>query len=200
MKFIDQIMANTRVYRLWQTPFAVQKFAPILAHNDLARVRRVLDVGCGPGTNTAYFPRADYLGVDWNPKYIEYARRHFQRRFVVADITQCTASSDDRFDFILVNSFLHHVDAASATRVLSHLNTLLTEDGHIHILDLVLPPHVSIPRLLTRMDRGKFPRPLNEWLMMVEQTFEPAVIESYDTKALGVAFWNMIYFKGRGRK
>ncbi len=66
MKLIAQIMENTQAYRLWQAPFADEKFAPVAAHNDLSRVRRVLDVGCGPGTNTQHFSGADYLGIDRN--------------------------------------------------------------------------------------------------------------------------------------
>ena len=52
---IDRVMESPLVYRLWIAPFAEQKLRPILAHTDLSRVRRVLDVGCGPGTNTAIF-------------------------------------------------------------------------------------------------------------------------------------------------
>ena len=62
MRLTDQVMENPHAYRLWQAPFAEPKFAPVLAHNDLSRVRRVLDVGCGPGTNTHHFAGADYLG------------------------------------------------------------------------------------------------------------------------------------------
>ena len=49
-----------------------------VAANDVASVRRVLDVGCGPGTNTRYFEHADYLGLDINRGYIESARRRFK--------------------------------------------------------------------------------------------------------------------------
>jgi SAM-dependent methyltransferase len=200
MRLTDQIMENTHAYRLWQAPFVSQKFAPVLAHNDLARVRRVLDVGCGPGINTAYFSGSDYLGIDWNPEYIEYARRRYQRNFVVADVTRYTASPDERFDFILVNSFLHHIDVPDVHRILSHVSTLLTEDGHIHILDIMLPRQPSIARSLARMDRGKFPRPVEEWLAMVEQTYRPVAVERYNLEAFGAALWNMVYFKGRPKK
>jgi SAM-dependent methyltransferase len=200
MKLTDQIMENTHAYRLWQAPFVAQKFAPILAHNDLARVQRVLDVGCGPGINTRYFTGSDYLGVDWNPEYIEYARRRYKRNFVVADITRYTVSPGERFDFILVNSFLHHIDTLNVHRNLSHLSTLLAEGGHIHLLDIMLPGQPSIARFLARMDRGKFPRLVEEWLGIIEQTFEPVLVEPYDLKAFGTALWNMVYFKGRSRK
>ena len=49
------LLEQTPVYSLWQAPFAAEKLAPLLAHNDLGRVRRVLDVGCGPGMNTHLF-------------------------------------------------------------------------------------------------------------------------------------------------
>jgi hypothetical protein len=40
-------------------PFADRKLAPVLAHNDMTRVRRVLD-GVRTGTNTGYFAAAEY--------------------------------------------------------------------------------------------------------------------------------------------
>lgn len=200
MKLTDQIMENTYAYRLWQAPFATQKFAPLLAHNDLTRVRRVLDVGCGPGINTRYFTGLDYLGVDWNPEYIEYARRRYMRNFIVADITQYSTSPGERFDFILVNSFLHHIDTPNVRRILSHLSTLLLDNGHIHLIDMMLPRQPTVARFLALRDRGKFPRHLEEWLEVVEQAFEPVVVERYDLKAFGAALWNMVYFKGRPRK
>jgi SAM-dependent methyltransferase len=200
MRIAAQIMENTQVYRLWQAPFAEQKFAPILAHNDMSQVRRVLDVGCGPGTNTHHFAGADYLGIDSNPGCIEYARRRHKRNFLLADVTQYKAAPGERFDFILLNSFLHHIATRDAHRVLAHLRTLLTDDGHVHIVDLVLPERPSIARFLARLDRGEFPRPLREWLELVTGVFEQAVFEPYRLTALGATLWNMVYFKGRAKR
>lgn len=74
MGLSDHIIEHELPYRLWQAPFAEDKFSPVLAHNDLKYVRRVLDVGCGPGTNTHHFVRSDYLGLDCNRGYVESAR------------------------------------------------------------------------------------------------------------------------------
>jgi SAM-dependent methyltransferase len=196
MNLTARIMENTQIYRLWQAPFADKKFAPVLANNDLQKVRRVLDVGCGPGTNAPYFAHTDYVGLDCNAGCIEYARKHYRGNFIVADATKYRADADQRFDFILLNSFLHHIDTPNAASILSHLRTLLSDDGHVHILDLVLPERWSIPRLLARLDRGDFPRPFEDWLKMVNGVFEPAVLESYKLGWLGVALWDMVYFKG----
>jgi trans-aconitate methyltransferase len=135
MSLAASLLEHTLVYRLWQAPFAEKKFAPVLANNDLRSVRRVLDVGCGPGTNTMHFTHADYLGIDFNERYIQEARRRHGRKFVIADVRNYHAAPEDRFDFVLANSFLHHLNTEDVLGILFHLRSLLTEDGHIHALE-----------------------------------------------------------------
>lgn len=200
MKSYARLMENTLAYRIWQAPFAEKKLAPLYAHNDVARARRVLDVGCGPGTNTAHFAHAEYLGIDFNPAYIESARRRHGREFVVADVTEYEVAPDQRFDLILANSLFHHIDTPSTRRILAHLATLLSDDGHIHLFDLVLPERSSISRFLARADRGDYPRPLHEWRELFTDSFEPVVFEPYPLGPAGMTLWHMIYFKGRGRR
>jgi SAM-dependent methyltransferase len=193
-------MENTLAYRVWQAPFAERKLAPLFAHNDVARARRVLDVGCGPGTNTHHFASADYLGIDFNPAYVESARRRHGREFIVADVTKYEVPADRRFDLILANSLFHHIDDTSTRRILAHLATLLSDDGHVHIFDLVLPPTPSVSRFLAHADRGDYPRPLEQWRDLFASAFEPVVFEPYPLGAGGVTLWNMVYFKGRARQ
>ena len=186
------------IYRLWQAPFAERKLEPLKRHNDLSRVRRVLDVGCGPGTNAPHFRGVDYLGLDINARYIEQARSRYGMRFEVADVTRYEVR-DEPFDFILVNSFFHHVGDSDSDRILAHLATLLSEDGRIHVLDLVLPRLAPVARLLARMDRGDHPRPLDEWQSLLSTHFEGDVFEAYDLAMGGVPLWRMMYFRGRPR-
>jgi SAM-dependent methyltransferase len=199
MSLATSMLEQTFVYRAWQMPFANQKFTPVLAHNSLHSVRRVLDVACGPGTNAKHFAGSDYLGIDFNERYIRDARRRYGRNFVVADARTFAVSPQDRFDFILVNSFLHHLDTNDVVALLIHLRSLLTDDGHIHVLELVLPEGTSIARLLARWDRGKFARPLAEWQRIFEEIFEPVVLEPYCLTGMGITLWNMVYLKGRAR-
>jgi SAM-dependent methyltransferase len=194
-----QLLAHPRAYLFWQGKFAEQKLGPMYAHNDLSRVRRVLDVGCGPGTNTRHFASAGYLGVDVNPEYIQYARRRYHRDFLAADVCEYNAPAGEKYDFILLNSFLHHVDLASTRRILSHLSTLLTEDGHVHIIEMVMPQHERLVRQLARWDRGRFIRPLAEWKNIFSEFFEPVVFEPFWLTRFGVKLWNVVYFKGSAR-
>ena len=204
MSTLDFIMRQPVVYRLWMATHGEKKFAPIAARNDTSRIRRVLDVGCGPGTNASYFSNVSYLGIDLNEQYIRDARRRHAatpagRRFLAVDAAKFVAPPGERFDFVLVNSFLHHVDDATAKSILSNLNNLLTEDGHVHILDLVLPETPSVARFMARSDRGEYPRHLEQWRTMFFGCFEPVDFEPYDLGFLGISVWKMVYFKGKAR-
>jgi SAM-dependent methyltransferase len=197
------ILERTLVYRAWQAPFAEQKFAPVARTNELSKVRRVLDVACGPGTNTKHFAGTDYLGVDVNEKYIRDARRRHGRNFIVADARQLGRTvlvGQKPFDFILVNSFLHHLDTKDSLDVLASLDAILAPGGHIHILELVLPEDRCIAHLLARWDRGNFARPLAEWQALLSQTFTQIFFEPYCLSAMGTTLWNMVYFKGKSRR
>jgi SAM-dependent methyltransferase len=200
LKKLSRVMESPLAYRLWQAPAARSKFDPILRHNDLAAVSRVLDVGCGPGTNAPWFDSCKYLGLDVNPAYVEAARRRYGRDFQVADVCAYEADPGERFDFILINSVLHHIDDLHTRRILQQLAGQLTPDGHIHILDLVLPHERSVARTLALNDRGDWPRPLDEWRRLFSEFYEPVVCEPYGLRALGVTLWNMVYFKGRARR
>ncbi|MCB0866139.1 MAG: class I SAM-dependent methyltransferase [Solirubrobacterales bacterium] len=197
----DHILEMPISYRVWQAPFAEAKFAPVLAHNDLSAVRRVLDVGCGPGTNAAHFAGSDYVGIDLNPRYIEDAKRRHGRDFRVADATEFSVPEGERFDFILINSFLHHIPDEPTRDLLGNLRRALAPDGHIHVMELVLPPRPCMGRLLARLDRGDFARPLESWRELLGEHFDAVVFEPYP---LGAAWselttlWHMVYFKGAG--
>lgn len=204
MSTLDFIMRQPLIYRLWMGPFAEEKFAPIAAHNDLARIHRVLDVGCGPGTNAEHFSSVAYLGIDLNGQYIRDAERRLGasqggRRFLAVDAATFVAPPGERFDFVLVNSFFHHVDDATVSAILSNLSRLLTDDGHLHILELVLPESISVARILARCDRGNFPRPLEKWRQLFRESFEQVLFEPYDLDRGGLTLWKMVYFKGKAR-
>ncbi len=197
MKLLNALIARPLTYRLWQAPFAYRKIRPVLARNDLARVRRVLDVACGPGTNTKYFRGVEYLGADWNEDCIRYATRQYGRDFVCADVTDPDFAVAGTFDFILLNSVLHHLSDAEIEVLLEKLARLLSPDGSIHLLELVLPETHGVAGLLARLDRGKYARPLAEWHHLLTKVFVSELFEPYVLTGLGVPLWQMVYFKGR---
>lgn len=196
---IDSIMSNVTAYRLWQKPFSEQKLVPLSKYNDFRTAQRVLDIGCGPGTNTRHFEHCEYVGLDCNRSYIEYARQRYGREFIVTDVCDYLPPVGIRYDFILVNRVLHHIDDENTVRILSKLKSLLDRQGHIHVLDLVMPETRGVARILAHWDRGRFARPLDNWHKIFSEVFTSVVFESYPLTCFGVTLWNMIYFKGRAR-
>jgi SAM-dependent methyltransferase len=195
-RLIERFLEHPAVYALWQAPFVSQKFAPVerhLAHRD---VGRVLDVGCGPGTNAPRFAGADYVGVDINERYLAIARAKHRGRFIQADLQTAELSSLGTFDTILVNSFLHHLPDAAVTRILLQLHNRLGPGGSVHILELVLPERRSLARMMARLDRGRYARPLAAWRDLFDAHFEPVSVEPYEYAG---SLWAMVYYQGRAR-
>ena len=187
------------VYRLWQAPFVAKKLEPLVRHNDLSEIRQVLDVGCGPGSNAPTFADVEYLGIDIEEQYVASARNRHRGSFEVADARTFEPQPGESFDCILLNSLLHHLDRDDVRLVLRRLERLLTDDGSIHVIDLVLPEEKGIPRWLAESDRGDHPRRLGEWKTLFSEAFESKVFEPFTVSLAGVGLWDLVYFKG-GRK
>lgn len=195
-RFIERLLEHPAVYAAWQAPFAAQKFAPVERALRGRPIRRVLDAGCGPGTNAPRFAEVDYVGLDINERYLAIARRRHAGRFICADLQTASLDSLGTFDTILVNSFLHHLPDDGVDRVLGELQRRLAADGTIHVLELVLPGNWSLATLMARLDRGCYPRPLARWRELFAAHFEPTLTQPY---FFGGRLWAMVYLQGRRR-
>lgn len=113
-EFFERIEAH-RYEKEWHIP-AAANFAS-------ARGQRVLEIGCGLGTDGAKFAQAgaDYTGVDLTEAAIELARKRFELfglkgRFQVADAENLDFPSDS-FDLVYSHGVLHHTpDIQAAIR------------------------------------------------------------------------------------
>ena len=101
-----------RYEKEWHIPEAAQ-FAN-------ARDLRVLEIGCGLGTDGAQFAKAgaDYTGVDLTAAAIELARKRFEQfglqgEFQVAD-AENLEFPDESFDVVYSHGVLHHTPDISA--------------------------------------------------------------------------------------
>jgi len=196
---LEQWMSHPWVYALGQAPFAQRKIAPFLQHANLERVHSVLDLGCGPGTNAGLFSSAEYVGVDMNGAYIDFARRHYRGEFVTADALSYAPNDGRRFDLILLNSFLHHVDDETVRRLFAHVETLLAADGFVDLIDMVLPEKRCLARTIALLDRGDYPRPLEQWRQLFSERFEVVRCHPYSLGMIGLTLWQAVHLKGKRR-
>jgi SAM-dependent methyltransferase len=195
----DRALEHPLVYRSIQAPFAEAKLEPLLRRSAGRQPHRVLDVGCGPGTNAAHFERADYTGIDINPAYIASAKRRFAGRFVVGDVTDPEVLPGQQFDCVLVNSLFHHLDDRAVHVLLGRLRERVAPGGALHVMDLVLPPVWNAARLLAVLDRGRHARPLPAWRALFTEHFEQSAFQPYPVGVPFLPLWQMVYFEGRPR-
>jgi len=105
-------------------PFVYQAFQRFVGKFGLTRLSlysrylpyapgiRVLDLGCGPGTACKFFKPDDYIGLDTNLKYIEYARdRHPEYTFLLGDFVSSDTldPSISNFELIFAMGLMHHL-------------------------------------------------------------------------------------------
>jgi SAM-dependent methyltransferase len=113
-EFFERVEAH-RYTKEWHIPEAAD-FAG-------ARGRRVLEIGCGMGTDGAQFVAAgaDYTGIDLTEAAIDLARQRFatsdlKGEFRVADAEQLDFA-DESFDVVYSHGVLHHTpDTEGAIR------------------------------------------------------------------------------------
>src|SRR5262249_5277505 len=120
----------------------------------------------------------------------------YGRDFQVADVRTEAFDGTGAYDFVLVNSLLHHLDDVEVAALLASLPRRVSRDGHVHVIDLDLPDETGMPRLLARLDRGVYARSEAAWRDLLTRHFDPVVFEVFPVPARGPALWRMVYFKG----
>jgi SAM-dependent methyltransferase len=123
-KFTDAELGSREFYeRVAEHRYATEWHIPAAAQFGRARNLRVLEIGCGLGTDGAQFARAgaDYTGVDLTDAAVELARKCFavfglRGEFRTADAEHLDFA-DESFDVVYSHGVLHHTpDTARAVR------------------------------------------------------------------------------------
>jgi SAM-dependent methyltransferase len=145
------------------------------AHVDFTNVRRLFDIGCGPGHIVPYIPLGiEYIGFDTDARYIDYANRQFGSRahFVSQPFDGSAAQKFGRPDLILMNGVLHHLDDATARAVLSAAAAALPDTGAFFALDGCYQDRQHpVAKYLIDHDRGKFVRTADGYQKLCSEAF-----------------------------
>ena len=115
VKFADAPPGTRKFYELVEAHrYTKEWHIPIAADFESARGLKVLEIGCGLGTDGAQFAQAgaDYTGVDLTEAAVELASKRFEMfgiagRFQTADAEQLQFA-DDTFDLVYSHGVLHH--------------------------------------------------------------------------------------------
>ena len=91
---------------------------------------RVLDAGCGPGSDAAVFAEhgLDVVGVDITASFVAAARENVDGAFVRGDLRSLPVP-DGTFDGVWSCAVLHHVPKPDAADALVEFERVLADDG-----------------------------------------------------------------------
>jgi SAM-dependent methyltransferase len=115
VKFADAPPGTRRFYELVEAHrYTKEWHIPAAADFQSARGLKVLEIGCGLGTDGAQFAQAgaDYTGVDLTDAAVDLARKRFEifgipGKFQTADAEQLEFA-DGTFDLVYSHGVLHH--------------------------------------------------------------------------------------------
>jgi SAM-dependent methyltransferase len=121
----------------------------------------VLDIGCGTGDALKHLRRwASYVGIDTDPRAIEYATERWKGRANVRfECRRCTR--EDMLSLapshVALIGLLHHLDDADAVALLRMLRESPRFVRAV-TLDIVYLPGHPFNNMMARFDRGRYCR------------------------------------------
>jgi trans-aconitate 2-methyltransferase len=151
----------------------------LLAQVPLARVRLVIDLGCGPGNSTELlaerYPQAEIVGLDSSPDMLRQARERLPKcTFTQADLA--TWMPQERTDLLFANAVFQWVPDHPA--VLRRLLEALPQGG---VLAVQMPDNTNEPALaLMREIAGSGPWAANAALAQAARDDLPTPEFYYD--------------------
>ena len=122
--------------------------------------RKILDLGCGPGTNTQYFKALDYLGIDICEPYIKKAASDYpDYQFYCGNFLNLGDEYNNSFDIILMSGLLHHLPDNIVIQFLEKSYATLREGGSLIAIENCLVAEQSpLKRKVILLDRGEYVR------------------------------------------
>ena len=137
----------------------------------------VLDIGCGIG-QYATLATGEYLGIDLNPRYVEYALRRRGgpgRSFRCVDVRDLRAEGRS-FDVVLMVDFLHHLDEPACQGLLETAGAMTKRS--LVSFEPISEQNNPVGQWIIDHDRGNHMRPLAELRELFESVAGLQVTES----------------------
>ncbi len=134
----------------------------------------VLDCGCGPSQYRELIECSKYIGIDFNQKYINEARKKFpDDTFFVSDIIDFDFENTEKFSHVLLLGLLHHLNDENSKKLINKLIKQLSNDGMIVTIDPIFVRerkdiYANLGNFLASKDRGNYVRTEKEYKELID--------------------------------
>lgn len=174
---IRKLLSIPQVYTLWQKLIGDYKLRKIYCR-DFVKAKegdRILDIGCGPANMVEFLPEnINYTGFDDSSEYIKNARKKFPQPnySFFCERVNFAQDFDEKFDIIMANAILHHLDDTEAEKLISFAAQNLKENGRFITLDgCIVQNQSKLKKWLLKKDRGQFVRTKDEYFKLFSKYF-----------------------------
>ncbi|MBI3955145.1 class I SAM-dependent methyltransferase [Candidatus Gottesmanbacteria bacterium] len=141
--------------------------------------KSVIDIGCGTGDFCTLFNPDEYLGVDINKKYIDFAIANYPSyKFLQSNILKHNLNHKS-YDASILVGLLHHL-TDSETKTM--LGKIVKGTKKIIIVVDLNPYNSLIKRLLIDIDRGKYVRTTSEKIKLLTKFGKIQNINHFSTR------------------
>jgi len=126
---------------------------------DFGDKKRILDIGCGTGNVSRMFPKENYIGIDCDKNYINFARKKYDKAFMSMNADNLQFENNC-FDIIFTKDLFHHLSDDMFFKVLSEMKRVLKLAGNALVIEICYQEgNLSFyKKILHNLDRGKFIR------------------------------------------
>jgi len=175
---LKNILAIPQMYTLWQKSIGDYKLRKIYCREYIKAKEgdRILDIGCGPANMVEYLPKnIDYKGFDDSKFYIENAKKKFPQNNYSFFCQRVNFAKDfgQKFDIIMANAILHHIDDEEAQKLLSFASRNLKPGGRLITHDgCFIDNQSKFKKWVLENDRGKFVRTKEGYFKLFSKHFD----------------------------
>jgi ubiquinone/menaquinone biosynthesis C-methylase UbiE len=179
---VRSLLDNPRLYDLVQSIVGLEatreRLQPHLAKLEAGTL---IDVGAGTGTWLGLVPEeVDVIAVDLDSEKLAKLRTKHPRVQTVTGDAARLPFEDGRADYALCVALTHHLDDAGLDLLAAELARVVRKK--VILLDAVSDQAPRVARLLWALDRGSYPRPLNQIREALERRFVLEHVEAYSVR------------------
>lgn len=175
--FFGRLMGLQDKYRLYVEEF-IKPFPGI----------KILDIGCGTAAILNFLPSdVDYIGYDVNFKYIEYAKKKYERRakFYNERVADMQFSHLEMFDVVMADGLMHHLPENEAEELFRIGYQQLKNNGFMLTIDPAFTNGQKLfDKFITSMDRGQHVKYAEEYKNIAQSVFSK--VEVREVKGIGI--------------
>jgi len=157
---------------------------------------KILDFGCGTGSNSFIFEPENYIGVDVDKKRIDFARKlFFKYKFAVIE-KNILPVKDNSIDYICIFATIHHIPDYIFQEYKKEFKRVLKNTGKIIMIEPVLSEDYKFNNWLMKIfDDGKYIRYEKEYIKLLDKDFIVTVHKRFRK----FFFYNELFFSANKR-